>query len=120
MSVRVRNISGQTSAVKMLVLQRNPLIVRDRIVGEALHLCEARVRRGSRYIIKRSVSVGAVERCADILIQVIVGDEQVVTMIAGIGKNQGVGWSDLLLQLQTEFRIPRAAEGMRRSYVIRR
>jgi hypothetical protein len=68
----------------MLVLHGNPVVVRDCIVGEALNLPEARIRRIDWNIVKGSVSVAAVERGADILIQVVVGDEQVVTVIAGI------------------------------------
>src|ERR1700730_385637 len=102
----------------MFVLHRNPAVVGDCIVGEASHLGETRVRRYQGNIVKGSVSVTSIERVADILIEVVVGDEEGVTMIARIRNNQGVRWGDLALKLQAVFQISRAFEGVRSGHVI--
>src|SRR5580692_13181419 len=113
MCVGVGNIRRQASPIKMFVLNRNALVVRDRIIGEALHLAKPLIRRIDGDIIKGSVSIAAIVRGADILIEVVVGNEQVVPMIASIGNNQRVVGGDLTLKLQTEFCVPRAMEGVR-------
>src|SRR5580698_7885510 len=97
MSVGVRNIGRQASPVDMFVLYGSPTVVRDCVVGEVLNLREARIRRIEWNIVKGSVSITAVERSADILIQMVVGDEEVITVVAGVGNNQGIAWGELAL-----------------------
>src|ERR1700722_1202355 len=97
----------------MLVLHGNSCVVGDGIVAEASNRAEAGIRGIKRNIVKGSASITAVVGSADILIQVIVGQEQVITVVAGKGKNQGVARGDLPLKLQAEFGISRAVEGLR-------
>ena len=69
-------------------------------------------------VVEGSVSVCSIERGADILIQVVIGDKQIVTVIAGIGDHQGIRRGKLPLKLHAEFQISGAFEGMRSGHII--
>ena len=94
----IRDVSRQAVAVDVLVLERDPVITRGCLIGKGLYLLEARIRRSHRNIIEAGVQGrGKIRIPAEILVGSEVRDHQIVSMIAGIGDNHGIGWGQLLL-----------------------
>ncbi len=114
--ISVSDIGCQSAVVNVLVLDRNAAIVRDRIVAENSNLA----RIVDPATLPEAPPSKALKIWTKVLIQVIVRDEQVVTMIPGIGNDHRIILRDLPLQLHAEFKIPSTVKVVRSRGVVGR